>query len=216
MPGRGSLKPWSQVPEAYDRDWAVQVQSALNQILSQGNAPPGQGLASVQQNSVSPAAPQLISIGNRAVSITSAITWTSTATSISLFWDGTNGSQPLTIYRDDGTVMPPISGNITISGLTNATKYFFYPFYQEIVPASYNWGGEQVGVNFAKVLNVSLGSPPIAFTAQNPLAIQQQLARDHIQLAPLLASTGITAGAGGSGSGGSGGGGTGGRGGLLP
>lgn len=189
-------------------DWMV---LAINQLLGQGQAQSGQGIQALQVNTVDPKTGAVITGGSRTSSITTAITFTSTTTSISFFWDGTNASLPFQIYRDDGSITGPViagSGK-TVSGLTANTLYYFYAYWDEALQA----------IEFVSIPNVSVGTPPIAFTAQNILALQQQWLRNRIALAQAFASTGITTPASGTGggSGGSGGGGGGGGGGhQLP
>lgn len=207
------LKPYSQRP--YDPnlgdttnqylDW---VTSALNQLIGQANKQPNTGLQSLVNNQINPTSAQLESVGSRPQSITTAITYTSTTTSITFYWDGTNGSTPLTIYRDDGTTIGPFIGNFTVTGLSPNTTYFFYPFYQEAVTPSANFGQHPVGINWGTTPG-GVGTPPVAFTAQNLVALQEQISRDHIPLATGFSVTGAStpASGSGSGSGGSGGGG---------
>lgn len=136
-------------------------------------------------------------------SISTPIQWIATTTSISFYWDGTNGSSFLRIGRDDGTVIGPTNNGspVIVSNLTISTQYYFYPYWDEV----------QQKVIFATVQNVAVGIPALAFTVPNFLAAQQQILRGRIPLAILLAQTGVaTPGAGTtSGTGGSGGGGAG-------
>ena len=188
----------------------VWAQSALNQLINFKNAPPSQGLQSLQNNIVNPSTSQVQSIGSRTSSVTTAITFTFTATAASFFWDGSNGSVALQIGRDDGTLVGPIvaGSGLTVTGLTTNT-YRFYPYWDE------NLGQVVFDSNSAAV-----GTPPYAFLNPNLLAAQQQILRGHIPLGILLVTTGVTlTGGTGSGSGGSGGGGAGAggnRGQLLP
>lgn len=215
-----TLRPWSQRPFTDGEnvslnqfhDWII---TSLNALIGQ-NVPSAPGFGSLQNPVINPASKQLASQGSRTNSISTAITWTSTTTSISFYWDGTNGSKPLTIYRDDNTVISPVVGSLVVSGLTPNTLYFFYPFFQDFseIANSANITAEPLGtVVFASVPGAKpVGSPPVAYTAQNPLCTQRQYLLDHIPLALSLSTTGITtpnAGTG-SGSGGSGGGGAGG------
>lgn len=133
------------------------------------------------------------SAGSIPFSTSTSFTYTATTTSITWYWDGTNGSSPLTIYRADGTTTGPLSGNQAITGLTNATTYNFYPYYDETTK-SLAWvaGGS--------------GTPAYAQpSAGSKALVQSQNLRTRIPLSigGMQASTG----AGGSGSGGGGGGG---------
>ena len=201
------LKPFSSAPREYDSTWADQVQSAINQLIGQQQNPTLQkGFPALNVPSVDPTTAQIPSRGNRMSSITTPIQWVATTTTISFYWDGTNGSQFLRIGRDDGTIVGPNNNGspIIVTGLSLSTTYYFYPYWDEI----------QQKVLFATVPHVSVGTPPIAFLAPNFLAAQQQILRNRIQLAILLAQTGVatpgtgtTSGTGGSGGGGAGAGG---------
>src|SRR5262245_2867910 len=140
------------------------------------------------------------------------------STSITFYWDGTHGSTPFMIGRDDGTRVGPITNGspFTVSGLTAATTYFFYPYYEE-ASQSIRFSGARPPQGI--IGTVPVGSPPVAYTAQTFWPAQDQMLRGRIQLAMLMATTGVKTGTG-SGSGGSGGGGGGGggggKGGLQP
>lgn len=201
-------KPYNQFP--YDEtlspqskqclDWVV---TQLNQLIGQGAVPPGQNLQAFGSNIVDPTSAQIVSAGSRMSSIATGIAFATTTTSVTFYWDGTNGSKPFQIYRDDGTVFgPSITGSpYAVTGLSPSTQYFFYPYFDESVQQ----------IKFSTIGGVSVGSPAIAFTTQNNLAAQQQILRGHIPLAFLLSSTGVTTPGAGTttGFGGSGGGGAG-------
>lgn len=215
------LKPFNQVP--FDENTGVDmmvfhnwVLNTLNQLVGQASVQSA-GVGALTPNTVNPTTSSFVSQGSRPQSIASPLAFTAVATGgmVTFYWDGTNGSTPLVIGRDDGTSISPIFGRKTVTGLTPGQTYFFYPFYQEDVPLSSNIGAEQVGVNWATVPGVAVGTPPIAFPAQTLAALQQQITRDHIQLATKLATNGVLIPASGSssGSGGAGGGGGGGGGG---
>jgi uncharacterized membrane protein YgcG len=196
------LKPFSSAPGEFSREWADAVQSAINQLIGQATNPTLQkGFPALSVPTVDPTTSQIPSRGSRMSSVSTPITFTFTATSVSFFWDGTNGSHFLRIGRDDGTVVGPTNNGspVIVTGLTTGT-YYFYPYWDETLQK----------VVFATVQNVAVGSPPIAFTVQNFLAAQQQILRGRIPLGLLLVQTGVTlTGGTGSGSGGSGGGGAG-------
>lgn len=180
----------------------------LNQLIGQANPPSGAGIQNFGTPLIDPTGQQISSAGSRTSSITTAITYTSTTTSVSFFWDGSNGSQPFKIYRDDQTITGPIvaGSGITVSGLTANTLYYFYFYWDELSQS----------IKMATVQGAGVGTPPNAFTAQNPLALQQAILRGRIPLAALFYTTGITTPAsgtgGGTGGGGGGGGGSGGGG----
>lgn len=177
------------------------VTAQLNQLAGQGDIPSGQGFESLSQNTIDPTSNTIKSAGSRMSSVTTAIAFTFTSTSASFFWDGTNGSQPLRIGRDDGTVLGPtsIGSPFTVTGLTT-NKYYFYPY----------WDEDQKQVVFP-TNSAAVGSPAVAYLNPNFEAAQEQIMRGHIPLGVLLVSVGVTlTGSPGSGSGGSGGGGAGG------
>jgi hypothetical protein len=178
-------------------DW---VQTSLNILVGQNLS--GAGFSSLNKPVVDPTSTQLKSAGSRTTALATNFGFTCpSTTSISLFWDGTNNSSILRIYRDDNTVAGPFPGNQTITGLLANTQYFFYPYFDE---------------SLQRVLFVSVppavGSPPIAYTAATIAVAQQQILRGRLQLASDLAVTGITTPAAGNtpatnaGGGGSGGG----------
>jgi uncharacterized membrane protein YgcG len=186
--------------------WMDQVQTALNQLIAQTGSIQS-GLLALSTSAVNPSTAGITSLGSRVQSLSTAFQYVipSAATSITFYWDGTNSSVPLTIYRDDGTILPRIYGNFNVTGLNPSTTYFFYPYYDE-PSGTVKWATAAGAV----------GTPPVAFaTTQSLPAAQVQLMRNHIPLALLLAATGIAfpAGGGGGGSGSGGGGGGGGSGG---
>jgi hypothetical protein len=175
-----------------------QMLLAINQLMGQGPKQPGTGIGSLVVNTVNPTTSQITSQGNRVGSLTTPLIFDGGAggsTSVTFYWDGSHTSSQFTIYRDDGTTTGPIPGSLTVTGLVAATLYFFYPYFDETLGS----------IQFAVVSGVSKGTPPIAFLAKNAAAIQQQILRGRLPLAPLLGTAGVTTGAG-MGSGGSGGG----------
>ena len=206
-------KPYSQFP--YDSalgdqskqalDWIV---TQLNQLIGMASVPPSQSLQSFGTNVIDPTSAQIVSAGSRASSITTSIAYVVQPTVITFYWDGTNGSQPFQIYRDDNTIFGPfITGSpFQVTGLTANTQYFFYPYWDETLQR----------IQFATLAGVSVGNPAIAFTAKNVLAAQQQILRGRLTLGTTVATSGVTtpnagstpgsAGGGGGGGGGFGGG----------
>jgi hypothetical protein len=134
--------------------------------------------------------------GANAVSVSEAgFAFTATSTSITLYWDGTNGSQVIVQRRSDHSrqVIPP--GSITTTGLTPSTRYYFLPFW---TPANSCQIGWSVGTS---------GTPAIAFLSNTDLnALQEQNFQNREPLSGgyMYADTPAS----GSGGGGTGGGGT--------
>lgn len=199
----GRLRQYSQAP--YDDGIGQQTKECLDWLITSVNTLVGQnltlqqGFQALQSPVVNPSTSQITSIGSRPQSLSTSIAFVATTSVVTFYWDGTNGSVPLSIYRDDGTIVTPIVGNQLVSGLSPSTTYYFYPYYDETL-------GQ---VRWASVSGVSIGTPGYAFTAKNILAAQIQILRNHVPLATLLATNGVTTPASGSqgGSGGSGGGG---------
>jgi hypothetical protein len=202
-------KPYSQFPRGSGitdngqlsaLDWVV---TQLNQLIGQGQVPPSQSLATFGPNIINPTTAQIISAGSRVSAIATAITYVATTTGISFYWDGTNGSQPFQLFRDDTSIVGPtiVGSPHVVTGLSASTLYYFYPYWSESLQL----------IQFGTVAGVSVGNPAIAFTAKNNLAAQQQILRGNVPLAALLSSAGVTTpgtgstsasgGSGGSGSG---------------
>jgi len=187
----GRIRQYSQAPfddglGQQTKDWQDWVTTALNTLVGQ-NLTLQQGFNALSNPQVNPTTSQVQSLGSRISSLTTGFTFTATTTSVTLYWDGTNSSNLLRIYRDDNTVDGPFSGNQTISGLSANTQYFFYPYFDETLRT----------VQFVAITG-AVGSPPIAYTATTIKAAQQQLLRGRIPLAGNLAITGITTPAAGS------------------
>jgi hypothetical protein len=209
IPPKG--KPYTQFPMDHSLgdqskqalDWIV---TTVNQLVGLANAPTTQGVNSLSVQTVDPTLNTITSLGSRMNSVATPITFDAGgggSTSITFYWDGTHSSQAFTIYRDDGSSYGPIirGSPLTVTGLVAATTYYFYPYFDENLQQ----------IEFASTTGAT-GTPAIAYLAQSALASQQQILRNRIPLALLLASTGALLGSG-SGSGGSGGGGGGGGGG---
>jgi hypothetical protein len=94
-----------------------------------------------------------------------------TTSGITIYYDGTNGSGSVAVYRDDGTVSNAVFGHTAVTGLAANTTYYFYPYFDQTTG----------GVVF---VNGGTGSPAIAFTARSiTAAAQQQGFVNHIALA---------------------------------
>src|SRR5262249_11303680 len=151
----------------------------------QGSQPSSSGLISLQNNIIDPTTSQIVSAGNRMASVATAITFDAGgagSTSITFYWDGTHGSTPFMIGRDDNTRVGPITNGspFTVSGLTAATTYFFYPYYDEI-SQSIRFSGARPPQGI--IGTVPVGNPPVAYTAQTFWPAQDQMLRGRIQLA---------------------------------
>jgi hypothetical protein len=127
--------------------------------------------------------------------------YTSTDSTITWYWDGTNGSSVLVINRSDGSrfTVPTSGSGLTISGLTAATDYYFLPSWNTNNVCNVGW------------VQGTQGTPQIAFTladttdpVNSPFYVMQQGLQGNEPLAGFIKGT--TAAGGGSG-GGSGGGG---------
>lgn len=186
----GRLRQFSQRPiDGDDEQWRDWVTSSLNALVQQNIS--GAGFNALSEPSVDPTTNEIVSAGSRTASLTTGFTFTATTTSISMFWDGTNGSVLLRVYRDDGTIAGPYSGNQLVTGLLANTKYFFYPYFDETAKVVRFVSQPGAAVN-------PVGSPPIAYTATDILVGQQQILRGRIPLAGNLAINGITTPAAGS------------------
>jgi hypothetical protein len=112
-----------------------------------------------------------------------AFTYTSNTSSITWTWSG------LTIYRADGTTTPIPNGSVGISGLTAATTYYFYPYWDDIASVI-GW------------VSGGAGFPGNAQTAKTNSAAQQQALQGRIPLSQGAIAAATTASGTGGGSGG--------------
>lgn len=115
----------------------------------------------------------------------------SSATS-SITWSWTN----LQIVFADGSIIAVPNGSLACAGLTSATQYFFYPYYDTIT-------GQLTFV--ADSVNAT-GTPPIAFSATNGNAAIFQQSDGHVPLSNGGVPASTTSSGTGGGSGGGGGG----------
>ena len=157
--------------------------------------------AATEQTSSTVAAAQLVLGGsssglkqqaNAIPTVNGKIAYVSTTSSITWYWDGTNGSSLLTIFWPDGssTQVPP--ANLAITGLTSNTTYTFYPYFS-------------VDLNSVLFVAVSggVGSPAVAYTASSVAAASDQSLDGNTPLvsSPLTAATTSSGSGGGSGGG---------------
>jgi hypothetical protein len=127
-----------------------------------------------------------------------------TGTTITWYWDGTNGSTPLVIHRADSSTFVVPRGSIQITGLANSTTYYFLPFWNTTGGCQVSW---VIGTH---------GAPQIAFVVADttdPANAQFYLAQQTLQNREPLAGGFMTQAttSGGTGGGGAGGGGGGGN-----
>jgi hypothetical protein len=120
--------------------------------------------------------------------------FTATTSSITIYWDGTNGSTKLKIIRTDQTAVQIPTNNMTISGLSANTTYSFLPFWSVF---------NNCGIGFVKG---DSGTPQFAFSAaaKNVQSSVQQSLQGREALTAGFVSYATTASgtSGGSGTGG--------------
>jgi len=135
---------------------------------------------------VDPAKPGVLMKGSVPPTWSGAFTYVSTTATITWSWTG------LTISRADGSTTAIPDGSLAISGLTAATTYYFYPYYDD---AALALGWVAGGV----------GSPANALAAKTNAAAQQQGLQSRIPLSQgaIVAAT-TSSGTGGGSGGGSG------------
>ena len=129
---------------------------------------------------------------------TAGFAYTSTTSSITWYWDGTNGSKVPVITRADGSrfTVPTAGSGLTISGLANSTDYYFLPFWNTNNTCNIGW------------VPGTIGSPQIAFVladttdiTNGPVYVMMQSYQGNEPLtAGYMKAT--TGGGGGSGGGG--------------
>src|SRR6267142_3723626 len=131
----------------------------------------------------------------------SGFAFTSTANSITWYWDGTNGSTVIVLKRSDSStqVIPTTGSGLTVTGLANATTYYFLPYWPPNNGSNIGW------------VPRTNGSPKIAFVAADTTSINngnfyllEQSLQDREQLTSgfMTATTGSSGGGGGGGGGG--------------
>jgi len=135
---------------------------------------------------IDPTKPGMLMKGSVPPTWSGALTYVSTTSSISWNWTA------LTIARADGSNTTIPNGLLAVTGLTPATTYYFYPYWDDSALVL-NWvaGGA--------------GSPANAQTAKTNAAAQQQSLQGRIPLSQgaIVAAT-TAAGTGGGSGGGSG------------
>src|SRR2546421_3588722 len=134
---------------------------------------------------------------------TSGFAYTSTSTSITWYWDGTNGSTVITLKRADGSVqvIPTSGSGLAVTGLAATTTYYFLPYWTPNNQCNIGW------------VKGTIGTPQIAFVVADTTSVTNgafYLLEQSLQdREPLTAGfmTAVTAAGGGSCGGGRGGGG---------
>lgn len=99
-----------------------------------------------------------------------------TPTGITFYWNGTNGSSSLVVYRDDGTPSYLEFGIQAITGLSAITTYYFYPYLDQSLIVN------SLGLNAAQFVGGGAGSPAIALTARSQQAAVLQGGLNRIPL----------------------------------
>jgi hypothetical protein len=105
-----------------------------------------------------------------------------TPTTITFFYDGTNGSTILSVFRANGDKTQVPAGKTVVTGLLANTTYFFYPYFDER-------SASLLFVSTGVQASQPTGIPAIAFLVDNPNASQIARLTHHI---PLTAGTPIT------------------------
>lgn len=187
-----TLRPWSQRPFtdnenvslAQFHDWII---TSLNALIGQ-TVPAAPGISALSPGVLDPTTAALRSAGSRTSSLTTNFAAAApSTTAITIYWDGSNSSTILRIYRDDGSVAGPFPGHLPVTSLTANTTYFFYPYFDEATQT----------VKFVSAPG-AVGSPPVAYTKASIAVAQQQILRGRIPLAANLSVTGFATPAAGS------------------
>lgn len=148
--------------------------------------------AALTQNKIDPAKPGVLMRGSVAPTWSGAFTYASTPSSITWSWSN------FAIFRADGAQTQIADGSLAVSGLSPATTYFFYPYFDEtqLALAFVLGGGSLPG---------GAGNPASAFTARTIPVAQQQALQGRIPLsAGAMSAATVASGTGGGSGGGSG------------
>jgi hypothetical protein len=122
---------------------------------------------------------------------TLGFSYASTDTTIHLYWDGTNGSKQIVIYRADGTRFAVPTGDILVTGLSATTTYYFLPYWDPTT--------NSCSIGFVPG---TVGSPKIFFTTNADAGPIQSQALQHLEPLSNGYASVITAAGGGTGTGG--------------
>lgn len=120
--------------------------------------------------------------------------FSATPSSITLYWDGTNGSQVFAIKRADGSNYTVPGGSMTITGLSPLTQYGFLPYNKLSSQTQLSFSLGDAGMpQFA--FSPSASPPLIAQANQNQsMAVNESVTNSFIYFS--TPSSGINAGAG--------------------
>jgi hypothetical protein len=99
-----------------------------------------------------------------------------TPTGITFYWNGTNGSGSLLLYRDDGTPSYAEFGLLAVSGLSANTTYYFYPYVDQSLMVN------SLGLDAVQFVDGGVGSPAVALTARSQSAAVAQGGLNRIPL----------------------------------
>lgn len=133
-----------------------------------------------------PTKPGMLMKGSVPPTWSGALTYVSTTTTITWSWTG------LAIARADGSNTPIPNGSLAVAGLTPATTYYFYPY----------WDDAALGIRWVAG---GAGTPANAQNAKTNVAAQQQSLQGRVPLSQgAMAAATTAAGTGGGSGGGSG------------
>ena len=142
--------------------------------------------SALTSNQIDPTKSGVLMRGSVPPTWSGAFTYVSTTSSLTWSWSG------LAIYRADGTATAIPNGSVAVTGLTAATTYYFYPYWDE-------------GANALAWVAAGVGSPAYAQSAKTNAAAQQQALQGRIPLSQgAVAAATTSSGTGGGSGGGSG------------
>lgn len=123
--GNTTLAPISKLP----------TPPKIRMPITQDNMPDGSNFGRVVNtaltaNQVDPSKSGFLSKGVRPFSIAPQPAFVAGNGTVSFYYDGTNTSLPLHLFRDDGTIVD-LHGSTAITGLTTGQTYYFYPAFDE-------------------------------------------------------------------------------------
>jgi hypothetical protein len=113
------------------------------------------------------------------------------ASSITVWWDGTNSSQVISIKRADGTSFTIPKGSQTITGLSASTQYGFSTYWNVNNTGGLSFGPGDTG-------SPKIGISPTALQSVINLAVQAQQSFDAEPIYSGLVYWSTTAGGGGA------------------